>query len=71
MEEDEWLQGLYLMKQVLNALGEAETGCQGWVRHQDYDVLKERLEDVRRQYLSQKPGEDSEQKSWEEAWPFD
>ena len=30
-EEDEWLQGITLMKQVLNALGDVDTGWQGWV----------------------------------------
>ncbi len=70
VEEEEWLQGLQLMKQVLNALGEAETGWQGWVSHQDYDLLRKRLDDVRRQYLSQAPDDDEGRRRWEATWPF-
>lgn len=69
-EQEELLEGLLMMKQVLSALGDADTGWQGWVSHEDYETLKGRLEDIRLQFMQQAPDDPVKRAKWEEAWPF-
>jgi hypothetical protein len=59
------------MDDILESLGEAVRGWDGWVSHEDYATLKEKLELVRAQFIEHWAGEDKEAAdAWARAWPF-
>lgn len=69
--EIQWAQGMMLMDDVLDALGGAIRGWDGWVSHEDYEQLKEKLALVREQFIEHHSGGDEEAaKKWALAWPF-
>ncbi|KAA8614544.1 phosphotransferase enzyme family protein [Pyrenophora tritici-repentis] len=48
--EQHWNQGVALMNDVLREIEEHQ-GWDGWVSHQNYDVMKERLSRCREEFL--------------------
>ena len=69
-DELKWGKGIVLMDDVLKSLGGAQRGWNGWVKHEDYDVMKEKLRAVYEQFLDYMANGDDERASWSEAWPF-
>jgi hypothetical protein len=71
-EEDEqkWGEGILLMDNVLESLGGAQRGWNGWVRHEDYGAMKEKLRVVHEQFLDHMTNSEKEKARWNEAWPF-
>ena len=69
-DQQKWEEGVQLMEDVLEALGGSENGWQGWVRHEDYNQMKEKLETVREQFLDHLSKNDKEREAWGRVWPF-
>ena len=70
LEEAKWIQGMELMTQVLESLGTVDRGWHGWVKAEDYDHFKTKLEDVRVEFLSQLSESAEDKPQWLSAWPF-
>ncbi|KMQ48464.1 hypothetical protein HL42_0925 [Trichophyton rubrum] len=69
--EAKWAEGIALMDDVLESLGGAIRGWDGWVSHEDYEALQQKLELVRKQFIEHLAGDDKEAaKAWARAWPF-
>ncbi|RLL99158.1 hypothetical protein CFD26_104776 [Aspergillus turcosus] len=69
--ERKWVDGMRLMDDVLESLGGAIRGWDGWVSHEDYEVLKQKLAVVREQFIKHFAGDDKEAaEAWASAWPF-
>lgn len=66
-DQEKWLDGLLLMKELLSCLGDAESG---WVKHEDYDDLKKALGQLREQFLDQMASGEEERAQWDAVWPF-
>ena len=69
-EESKWIQGLELMTQVLESLGTVERGWHGWVKAEDYALYKEKLDNVREEFLDQLSESEEDRPNWLSAWPF-
>jgi hypothetical protein len=69
-DQKKWEEGVQLMGDVLEALGGAENGWEGWSSHEDYEVLKRKLEIVKEQFLDHVARNEEERREWERAWPF-
>lgn len=69
-EEADWMQGLDLMTQVLEAVGTVDKGWHGWVKIEDYAHYREILDDVREQFLDQLLEGEEERSKWLSIWPF-
>ncbi|KMU91878.1 hypothetical protein CIHG_09730 [Coccidioides immitis H538.4] len=69
--EVKWVEGIVLMDDVLESLGGTICGWDGWVSHEDYEALKQKLDLVRKQFIEHFAGDDREAaKAWAQAWPF-
>ena len=69
-EEAKWIQGLELMTQVLESLGTVDKGWHGWVKAEEYALYKEKLDEVREQFLDQLSKFEEDRSKWLSAWPF-
>ncbi|KAM5468853.1 hypothetical protein MauCBS54593_004848 [Microsporum audouinii] len=71
-EEDQkkWEEGVQMMEDVLEALGGAENGWDGWSSHEDYAVLKKKMAIVKEQFLDHMAKNKEERSAWENVWPF-
>ncbi len=69
-EEGLWMMGYNNMVQVLEAIGAAQVGWDGWVEHEHYDAVKERVRDVRKAFLESIAETDEERRAWAMLWPF-
>lgn len=69
-DELKWGKGIVLMDDVLYSLGGAQRGWNGWVKHEDYDVMKRKLRVVYEQFLDYMANDDDERASWSKAWRF-
>jgi hypothetical protein len=69
-DELKWGESIILMDDVLNSLGGAQRGWNGWVKHEDYGVMKEKLRIVYEQFLDLMSNNEVERARWSEAWPF-
>lgn len=59
------------MDDVLESLGGAERGWQGYASHEEYEPLKQRLALVREHFIEYLAGDDKEAaRAWAQAWPF-
>ncbi|CAI7655958.1 unnamed protein product [Penicillium glandicola] len=63
-------EGVQLMEDVLEALGGAESGWQGWVSHEEYVQMKVNLEMVKEQFLDHMARYSAEREAWCRVWPF-
>ena len=70
IEETKWMQGLELMTQVLESLGTVEEGWHGWVKAEDYALLKEKLNQIREEFLDDLSKSEEDRTKWLSAWPF-
>ncbi|KAE8151558.1 phosphotransferase enzyme family protein [Aspergillus avenaceus] len=70
VDQLKWEEGVQLMEDVLDSLGGAENGWQGWVSHDDYDQMKKKLEIVKGQFLDHMATGHGEREAWAKAWPF-
>ncbi|PGH18880.1 hypothetical protein AJ80_04298 [Polytolypa hystricis UAMH7299] len=69
--EEKWVEGIKLMDDVLESLGGAIRGWEGWVSHEDYEPLKQKLALVREQFIEYFAGDNKEAaEAWARAWPF-
>ena len=68
-DEAKWSKGVELMDEFLGQVG-AYWGWDGWVNHNNYEVMKERLERCREDFLSRHSVTDKEKRQWMEVWPF-
>lgn len=69
--ELKWADGMMLMEDVLESLGGAVHGWEGFVDHENYEALKTKLAIVREQFIEYHAGDDEEAaKQWASAWPF-
>ncbi|KAM5492636.1 Phosphotransferase enzyme [Microsporum audouinii] len=69
--ELKWAEGMARMSDVLEALGGAVRGWEGWVSHEDYEQLKQKLDLCREQFIEYYAGGDKESAdAWAKAWPF-
>ncbi|OJD23726.1 hypothetical protein ACJ73_04926 [Blastomyces percursus] len=69
--EAKWVEGIALMDDVLESLGGTIRGWDGWVSHEDYEALKQKLDLVRKQFIEHLAGDDREAaEAWAQAWPF-
>lgn len=69
--EAKWAKGIALMDDVLESLGGAVRGWDGWVSHEDYEALQQKHDLVRKQFIEHLAGDDKEAaKAWARAWPF-
>ncbi|KAM5448395.1 Phosphotransferase enzyme [Microsporum audouinii] len=69
--ELKWAEGMARMSDVLEALGGAVRGWEGWVSHEDYEQLKQKLGLCREQFIEYYAGGDKESAdAWAKAWPF-
>ncbi|EZF34361.1 hypothetical protein H109_06017 [Trichophyton interdigitale MR816] len=69
-DQQKWEEGVQMKGDVLEALGGAENGWEGWSSHEDYDALTKKLAMVKEQFLEYMASNETERKAWEEAWPF-
>ncbi|KZF23492.1 phosphotransferase enzyme family protein [Xylona heveae TC161] len=69
-DQQKWEEGVQLMEDVIDALGGAENGWQGWVSHEEYDQLKKKLEIVRKQFVEHMAQNEEEREVWDRVWPF-
>ncbi|KAL8760992.1 MAG: hypothetical protein Q9184_002844 [Pyrenodesmia sp. 2 TL-2023] len=70
MEEGLWMMGYNNMLRVLEAIGDAQMGWDGWVEHKHYDAVKERVRDVRQAFLKSIAETEEERRQWAMVWPF-
>lgn len=70
IEEAKWIQGLGLMTQILESLGTVDRGWHGWVKPEDYALFKEKLDEVREQFVDQLSETEEDRPKWLSAWPF-
>ena len=68
-DKAKWSKGVELMDEFLGQVG-AYWGWDGWVNHNNYEVMKERLERCREDFLSRHSVTDKEKRQWMEVWPF-
>src|SRR5690606_8013549 len=67
--EEKWAEGVMLMDDVLESLGGTVRGWDGWVSHEDYEHLKQKLTLVREQFIEYHAGSDKEAaEAWARAW---
>ncbi|GAB1211621.1 hypothetical protein ATERTT37_000744 [Aspergillus terreus] len=59
-----WEEGVQLMEDVLDSLGGVENGWQGWVSHEDYDQMRDKLAAVKEQFLDHMAGSLEEREAW-------
>ncbi|KAI9681175.1 MAG: hypothetical protein M1817_002457 [Caeruleum heppii] len=69
-DEEKWGKGIVLVDQVLTSLGGAQRGWDGWVAHEDYDLMKEKLQTVRNQFLDYMSNDARDRARWSAVWPF-
>ncbi|KAK2825770.1 hypothetical protein FQN49_007382 [Arthroderma sp. PD_2] len=69
-DQQKWEEGVQMMETVLDALGGAENGWQGWSSHEDYEVLTRKMTMVKEQFMDQMARNEEERRAWESAWPF-
>ena len=69
-EQSKWMQGLELMNQILESLGTVDRGWHGWVKEDDYALFKERLDNVREEFLDDLSESEEDRPKWLSAWPF-
>ncbi|CDM31462.1 Protein kinase-like domain [Penicillium roqueforti FM164] len=70
LDQEKWEEGVQLMEDVLEALGGAENGWQGWVSHDEYAQAKVKLEMVKEQFLDHMAHNPAEREARCWAWPF-
>ncbi|KAM5444027.1 Phosphotransferase enzyme [Microsporum ferrugineum] len=69
--EEKWAEGMALMDDVLESLGGAIRGWDGWVSHEEYEPLKKKCALVKQQFIEHFAGNDKKTaEAWEMAWPF-
>ena len=70
-EEDQksWSQGVELLAEFLSQVG-AHQGWDGWVNHNNYEMMKMRLLNCEESFLDQHAKTDEERRLWLEVWPF-
>lgn len=69
-EEANWIQGLELMSQVLESLGTVDRGWHGWVKAEDYALFRDKMDQIREQFLDQLSESQEDRLKWLSAWPF-
>ncbi|KAK2800297.1 hypothetical protein FQN51_006205 [Onygenales sp. PD_10] len=70
VDQRRWEEGVQMMEDVLEALGGAENGWEGWVGHDDYEGLKRKVGIVKEQFLDEVARDEMERGEWERVWPF-
>jgi hypothetical protein len=70
VDQQKWEAGVQLMEDVLESLGGAESGWQGWVSHEEYAQMKVKLEIVKGQFLDHMAHNAAEREAWSRVWPF-
>lgn len=68
-DEVKWAQGVELKAEMISQLG-AYNGWDGWVKHQEYQLMKSRLAECHERFLDRMATTNKERKQWAEAWPF-
>lgn len=69
--ERKWVEGMALMDDVLESLGGAIRGWDGWVSHENYEPLKLKLALVQKQFIEHFAGDNKEEaEAWAQTWPF-
>ncbi|KAL8935081.1 MAG: hypothetical protein Q9211_004893 [Gyalolechia sp. 1 TL-2023] len=69
-ENELWMQGYMNMLEVLRAIGDAQVGWDGWVTHEQYEPVKEKVREVRKAFLAQISEKEEEREEWAKIWPF-
>lgn len=69
-DQQKWKEGVQLMEYILEALGDAESGWQGWVSHEEYAQMKVKLEIVKEQFLDYMAQNQADGEAWCRVWPF-
>lgn len=69
-ENDMWMQGYMNMLDILRAIGDAQVGWDGWVTHEQYERVKEKVRGVRKAFLEQISENEEEREEWAKFWPF-
>lgn len=69
-EEQKWGEGVQMMENVLEALGGAPNGWDGWSSYEDYGALQKKLQIVKAQFLDYVASTKEEREAWERVWPF-
>ncbi|PGH15282.1 hypothetical protein AJ80_05635 [Polytolypa hystricis UAMH7299] len=71
VDQQKWGGGVQMLEDVIEALGGAENGWDGWVSHEDYEQLKQKLQIVKDQFWDHVAGDNmAGRKAWENVWPF-
>lgn len=70
VEQAKWMQGLELMDQILESLGTVDKGWHGWVKTEEYTILKKRLNEARTDFLDDLSENAEDRQTWISAWPF-
>lgn len=69
-ETSKWMQGLELMDQVLELIGTVDKGWHGFVKTEEYALFKEKLDNVREEFLDDLSESEEDRPKWLSAWPF-
>jgi hypothetical protein len=64
-----WSQGVELLVEFLDQVG-AYQGWDGWVNHNNFETMKERLRSCQELFLSRHAKTDEERRLWFQVWPF-
>lgn len=71
VDQQRWGEGVQMLEDVIEALGGAENGWDGWESHEGYEPLKQKLETVKDQFLDHVAGDKmAARNAWETVWPF-
>ena len=68
-DEAKWREGVELMEEFLGQVG-AYRGWDGWVNHQNFEVMKSRLSECREDFLTRHSATDEEKRQFMKHWPF-
>ena len=69
-DQQQWEEGVQMMEDVLEALGGAPNGWDGWSSHEDYESLSRKLEIVKAHFLDHMASTKEERHGWERVWLF-
>lgn len=70
VDEYKWVRGIEMMDAVLDSIGNAQRGWNGWVKREDYAVMRGKLQRVFEEFLDVVANNDEERARWSEVWPF-
>jgi hypothetical protein len=68
-EEAKWIKSIELKNDLIKALG-AYPSWDGWVKNDEFDAMKARLETCRENFLDHHASNSQERRIWGRAWPF-